>query len=175
MRFFLIGYMGCGKSRWGKLIANHYNYKFIDLDTLIEEREGLTIPEIFAKCNEEGFREKERQALLAVKDYNNVIIATGGGAPCFYDNISKMNNLGETIYIKVSPELLCERLLNSKTERPLVKGLSKFELLQYIENHLELRKAYYEQAKYQIVSGELKLEDFIKLVDSIIKYQGQNN
>ncbi len=160
--------MGCGKSRWGKMIASHYGLHFIDLDRHIEEREGMTIPEIFAEFKEEGFREKECAALQSISNYEDVIVATGGGAPCFKNNMQIMNKLGETLYIEGTPELLRERIASSKTERPLVKNLSHEELLVYIQNHLESRKAFYEQAKHKIISGDLKLDDFILLLDAVI-------
>ena len=175
MRIFLVGYMGCGKSRWGKLIAEHYGFKFIDLDTHIEEREGMTVPEIFAEYKEEGFREREYAALNSISEIDNVIIATGGGAPCFHNNMQSMNQLGETIYIECTPELLRERITNSKTERPLVKSLSWDELLKYIGEHLNERISFYDQAKYKIVSGKLELNDFIRLLDTVINPLSQQD
>ena len=169
MRIFLIGYMGCGKSRWGRRIAKHYGFRFTDLDTLIEQRENASIPEIFDQLGESGFREREHEALNSISAEENIIIATGGGAPCFNNNMENMNHIGETIYIEASPELLRERITNSKTERPLVKNLSQEELLNYINRHIQNRLPFYQQAKYKIVSGDLELEDFVKLLDPIIK------
>jgi len=168
MRIFLIGYMGCGKSRWGKMIADYYAYNFVDLDSLIEERENLSIPEIFAKFNESGFRKRENEALYSISDLENTIISTGGGAPCFNNNMEIMNSLGATLYIEASPELLRERITESKTERPLVKNLSQDDLLEYIKRHLQNRLPFYHQAKHKIVSGNLELPDFIKLLEPII-------
>jgi shikimate kinase len=165
--------MGCGKSRWGKMIANHYGFRFIDLDTHIEEREGMTIPEIFAKFEEKGFREREYAALQSIAEFDQVIVATGGGAPCFNNNMEQMNKMGETLYIEGSPELLRERITSSKTERPLVKNFSHDELLEYITKHLDSRKGFYEQAKYKIISGDLELESFIQLLDPIINSLNQ--
>jgi len=160
--------MGCGKSRWGKMIADHYAYNFVDLDSLIEEREGLSIPEIFAKYNESGFREREHEALLSIAELENTIISTGGGAPCFNNNMEIMNSLGATLYIEASPELLRDRITDSNTERPLVKNLSQNDLLEYIKRHLQNRLPFYHQAKYKIVSGNIELPDFIGLLEPII-------
>jgi len=168
MRIFLIGYMGCGKSRWGKIIAEHYNFRFVDLDTLIEEREDTTIPKIFEKYGESGFRLREHNALKSISDERNIIIATGGGAPCFHNNMEKMNELGATLFIEGSPELLRERIISSKTERPLVKNLSHEALLSYIKRHLQNRKPFYQQSKYKLVSGDLELEDFTQILDPVI-------
>ncbi|GAB7088602.1 shikimate kinase [Marinifilum fragile] len=173
MRIFLVGYMGSGKSRWGKMIANHYGLRFIDLDTHIEELEGMTIPEIFAKYKEEGFREREKSALQSIAEIDNLIIATGGGAPCYENNMQEMNSLGDTLYIEGTPELLRDRITNSKTERPLVKNFTQEELLEYIQNHLNSRKPFYEQAKYKIETGDLQLENFIQILDPIINSLNQ--
>lgn len=168
MRIFLIGYMGSGKSRWGKLIAKHYGFRFIDLDIHIEEREKATIPEIFNEHEESGFRLKEQEALTSIQDIDNVIIATGGGAPCFHNNMETMNNLGTTLFIDCSAELLQKRISDSDTERPLVAKLSQDELLEYIKRHLKIRMPFYKQADYKIISGNLEIEDFIALLDPII-------
>lgn len=173
MRIFLVGYMGCGKSRWGKILANHYGLRFIDLDTHIEQREGMSIPDIFAKYNELGFRKREQAALKSISEIDNLIVATGGGAPCFKDNMQQMNQFGVTVYIEGTPELLRERITNSKTERPLVKNLTQDELLDYIQSHLNTRKGFYEQAKYKIISGELELNDFTQLLNPIINSLNQ--
>jgi shikimate kinase len=168
MKIFLIGYMGCGKSRWGKQIADHYGFHFLDLDSFIEESEGKTIPEIFALQGESGFRQLEKKALQSIPVSKNIIISTGGGAPCFNNNMELMNKLGLTLYIEGSPELLCERILNSDTERPLVKNLSQQELLGYIERHLQTRKPFYLQSKLKIQTGALDLQDFTNLIDPYI-------
>ncbi len=169
MRIFLIGYMGCGKSRWGKIIAKHYGFRFIDLDTHIEEREKETIPEIFRKHEESGFRLIEHEALESIRKEENVIIATGGGAPCFHNNMEMMNNLGTTLFIECSPQLLQERISNSDNERPLVVDLSADELLNYIIRHLHNRMPFYEQAQHKLVSGNLEIESFTAIIDPIIK------
>ena len=173
MKIFLVGYMGCGKSRWGKLLAAHYGLQFVDLDTLIESQTGMDIPTIFEKYSEHGFREKEQQALYSLKDKQSMIIATGGGAACYQDNMDVMNQMGYTIYIKCSPELLRERIVNSKNERPLVKNYSFDALLTYIENHLQERLPYYEKAQSTVISGDLSIEDLIQTFDPILNSKNQ--
>lgn len=168
MRIFLVGYMGCGKSRWGKIIAEHYQYRFVDLDTLIEERENASISKLFEMHGESGFRSCESSALHSVADEENIVISTGGGAPCFHDNMNEMNRLGLTLYIEATPELLRERITNSKTERPLVKSLSHDELLKYIGKHLKSRLPFYHLAKCKLTSGNLELSDFLEVIDPFI-------
>ncbi|MDD4799660.1 MAG: shikimate kinase, partial [Proteiniphilum sp.] len=119
-RIFLIGYMGCGKSTLGKRLAQSLSLTFIDLDAHIQNKYRKTISELFAEKGEEQFRMIERQALLEVAAFEDVLISTGGGAPCFFDNMEVMNRAGITIYIQAFPEELAARLRASKTVRPLL-------------------------------------------------------
>lgn len=168
MKVFLIGYMGCGKSRWGKIVAEHYGFRFVDLDRLIEERECLSVPEIFTKHGESGFREKEHEALQSISEAKNLIVATGGGAPCFNNNMEEMNRMGTTLFIECSPQLLRQRIIESETERPLVKNFSQDELLNFIVRHLQNRMPFYQQSHHKLVSGNLELDDFTTILDPII-------
>jgi shikimate kinase len=150
MRIYLIGYMGSGKSTVGRKLAEALNLQFIDLDNFIEERNFKTIPEIFAAVGEEGFRKVEQSALHEVSEFENVVVATGGGAPCFFDNMELIKRTGISIYLNGTPRILAERLMNSKTERPLIKGKSKAELIQFIDDTLHKRNHWYKQADYEI-------------------------
>ncbi len=130
---------------------------FVDLDKYIEERYFKSVPAIFAEEGEKGFREKERAALLEVSQFENVVIGTGGGAPCFFDNMEVMNNNGVTVYIAPDIEVLASRLIKSKTERPLIAGKSREELILFIEGALMKRTPFYERAKV-IIRGENNLD-----------------
>jgi len=164
MHVFLIGYMGCGKSYWGRLLADSLNYNFIDLDDLIEKREGLSIPEIFEQFGEESFRHREQSALESVKDLNqDSVISTGGGAPCFSDNMDKMNDMGKTLYLKASPLILKQNILKSKGERPIVKAIQESELEAYITEHIKQRIPFYQQAQISINVEGLELEVLSRL------------
>lgn len=156
MRIYLIGFMGCGKSTLGRKMAELMNLNFIDLDKYIEERNFKTIPLIFAEEGEQGFREKEKYALEEVSQFENVIIGTGGGTPCFFDNMELMNRTGITIYISPDTETLANRISHSRTERPLVAGKSREELIFFIEQTLEKRNPFYHRSKI-ILSGENNL------------------
>lgn len=146
MRIYLIGYMGSGKSTVGKGLAASLNLSFIDMDDYIEERNHKTIPAIFAEDGEETFRKLEQKALQELSSFENVVIATGGGAPCFFNNIDLIKQTGKSLYLKGSPRILAERLRNSKIERPLIKGKSEEELVAFIDDTLSKREHWYKQA-----------------------------
>jgi len=164
MRIYLIGYMGCGKSTLGRKLSKHLDVQFIDMDHYIEERNCKTIPQIFAEEGEAEFRNKERKALKELSEFTNIVIATGGGAPCFFDNIHVMNSTGKTIYLNIDPKILADRLLKSKTERPLIKGKSREELVRFIDETLNKRNEFYMQAKYQITQPDIDLNEVKKLI-----------
>ena len=138
--------MGSGKSTLGNILAREMGLTFIDLDKYIEERNCKTVPQLFTEFGEPGFREKERKALEEISEFTDVIIATGGGAPCFYDNMELMNRTGITVFLDIHPSVLAERLLKSKTERPLIQGKSRTELIRFIDESLKKRMPFYSKA-----------------------------
>lgn len=158
MRIYLIGYMGCGKSTLGRRLSDFLGLQFVDMDHYIEMRNHKTIPQIFAEEGESEFRLKERKALDELSEFTDTVIATGGGAPCFFDNIDLMNKTGKTIYLNIDPSILAERLLKSKTERPLIKGKSKEQLVAFIDETLKKRNHYYKQAAIEITQPDIDLE-----------------
>ena len=161
---FLIGYMGCGKSFWGKAIADSLAYDFIDLDELIEKREGLSIPEIFEQLGETTFRERERLALESLSELKMpAVISTGGGTPCFQNNMDRMNAMGETLFLMASPAVLKQNILKSSSVRPIVQTIPENELEDYIANHLEERLPFYQQAHLSVNVDGLNLEDLKQL------------
>lgn len=164
MKIFLVGFMGCGKTSVGKKLAKKINYTFIDLDKAIEERSQKTIPQIFKENGEDSFRQYETQILKELIIKENTIISTGGGAPCFYDNMEMMNQYGSTIYLKMNVSTLVNRLMKAKTQRPLIKGKSEKELAEYITDTLNYREKFYLKAKYIIEARNLKVEEIINLI-----------
>lgn len=145
---FLIGYMGSGKTTTGKLLAKKLNLQFIDTDMFIENRYCKSISAIFEEKGETGFREIERRILLEILDFENVVVSTGGGTPCFFDNMDLMNQSGITVYLKASVDELAERLKNGKQKRPLVKGKDLEEIKTCIAANLEKREHFYNQAAF---------------------------
>ena len=157
--------MGSGKSHLGRKFSKHLGVQFIDMDHYIEERNHKTIPQIFAEEGETEFRKKERKALEELSEFTDIVIATGGGAPCFFDNIDLMNKTGKTIYLNIDPKILAERLMKSKTERPLIKGKSKTELIDFIDTTLKKRHSFYSQAKFQITHPDINVVELEKMID----------
>jgi len=127
-RIFLIGYMGAGKTTVGKALSKELGIPFYDLDWYIESR----------------------NMLHEVGEFENVIISCGGGTPCFFDNIDYMNQQGQVVYLKATPEVLYKHLLMAKVERPLLKGKSSDELIAYIREHLLEREPSYSKARYTL-------------------------
>ena len=146
-RVFLVGYMGVGKTTIGKRLSKKLGLQFIDLDKYIESRYRKTIKDIFAVKGELKFRIIEREMLREVATFQNVLIAAGGGTPCFYDNMDVMNHQGVTVYIKATVEQLVSRLLASKSVRPIIENKSPEELAEFVTTHLAERERYYRKAK----------------------------
>jgi shikimate kinase len=165
MKIFLIGYMGSGKSTVGKKLAKLLNYDFLDHDELIEKAVGKSVYEIFNEDGEDRFREMEHNMLISLMSKDNVVISTGGGTPCHYNNMELMNENGLTIYLKMSANTLVSRLRSAKTDRPLVSGKSAEELYGFIISHLENREPFYAEAQYKVKAKDLninELADFIR-------------
>ncbi|MCM1336774.1 MAG: shikimate kinase [Candidatus Amulumruptor caecigallinarius] len=153
---FLIGYMGSGKSTLGRALAARLGLQFIDLDQYIEGRYHTKIRDIFAAKGEEGFRDMERRMLAEVSAFEDVIVACGGGTPCFYDNMEVMNSSGLTVLLDASVECLHRRLLQGRTNRPLIATLTDDELRDFIITALEARRPHYSRAAIAFASDLLE-------------------
>jgi shikimate kinase len=144
---FLIGFMGSGKTHWGRVWAEQYDIPFYDLDTLIEEKENKTVTKIFEQQGERYFRERETEFLKIFSAKDNFILACGGGAPCFNNNMKLMNESGHTIYLSAKPQYIYDHVIAEKDKRPLLKNINPAELLFFIEQKIKERQPFYEQAK----------------------------
>jgi shikimate kinase len=152
---FLIGFMGSGKTYWGKIWAAKNGLHFYDLDEMIEAREGKTIAAIFEKDGEDYFRKLETVYLKSFSEKGNCIIACGGGAACFNDNMQWMNDNGTTVYLSARPQYILSRVKEEKDKRPLINKLNEAELLFFIEQKLKEREPFYNQAKIILPVAEL--------------------
>jgi shikimate kinase len=168
-RIILIGYMGSGKTTVGKALSKETGMMFYDLDWYIESRMRKTVSQIFAERGEEGFRQIEYNMLHEVAEFENVIISCGGGTPCFFDNMDYLNQQGDVVYLKATPETLYKHLMMAKVERPLLKDKSPEELIAYITEHLKERSPFYEKARYSLDVNVLDNYDKIAISVERIK------
>jgi len=162
---YIIGFMGSGKTTAGKKLASYLGWSFIDLDMKIEEHTGKTIPEIFSDSGEEYFRNIESGLLKSLDYQSNTVISTGGGTPCYSDNMDYMLNTGLTLYLKLTPGQLKSRLSESKGERPLIKDLDVHKLQSFIEKKLADREKWYNRS--DIITEGIDLD--INLLSSLVK------
>ena len=149
-RIFLIGFMGSGKSTLCGKLARKIGYECADMDELIMETSGMSIPGIFQEHGESVFRKWEKDILMELCQKEKIVVSTGGGAPCHDGLMDLMNSSGTTVYIQVTPATLLQRLVKSKTERPLLKDKTTGELRAYIESLLAEREPYYLMARLKV-------------------------
>ncbi len=167
IRIFLTGYMGAGKTTLGKAFARELDIPFVDLDWYIEERFHKSIGELFSLRGEASFRDLERSMLHEVAEFDDVIVSTGGGTPCFYDNMDYMNKKGKTVFLDVHPDILFQRLHVAKQQRPILQNKTDEELHEFIRTALEKRLPYYTQALFHFDGG--RLESRLEITESVQK------
>jgi shikimate kinase len=164
---------GSGKSTLGKKLAKKMNYAFLDLDERIEQVEGKPVRDIFSQHGEAYFRQLESNTVKATENENNIVVATGGGTPCFYNNIAVMNQLGVSIFLDIPIETLIHRLTTGKSEtqvRPLFAGKSKIELINTLQEMWQKREPFYRQATLAVSFKEAKPEKVIAHLAKIKPY-----
>jgi shikimate kinase len=146
-KVYIIGFMGSGKTTTGMKLARLLGWHFTDLDKSIEEHTGLTIPEIFSLHGETWFRTVEYEMLRSLQSERDGVISTGGGTPCYEDNMDYMLETGLTLYLKLTPGQLKSRLYGTSDERPLLKDFDNEGLLTFIEEKLAIREKWYNRAE----------------------------
>ncbi len=156
MRIYLLGFMGSGKTTFGKKLAASTQFSFIDTDAYFEKEYQITIEDFFKTHTENEFRQLETKLLKQTKNFNNVIIALGGGTPCFYDNMDWLLEHGICVYLKLSATALKNRLMKSKKKRPLLNDISEDELLKNIKEIVEKREIFYQRAHIVIDANNIK-------------------
>ena len=166
--FFLTGFMGSGKTHWGRIWADKNNLSFFDLDHEIEEETGLKINQIFEEYGEDEFRKIEKDHLRKFEDRNDFVLSCGGGTPCFYENQTWMKSKGKVIYLKANPAYLLKRVMNEVDHRPILKKTNPSELLFFIEKKLKERSASYEEA--DLILDAENLDD--DSLDPYINFKG---
>lgn len=162
---FLIGFMGSGKTTWGRKLATKTGRAFIDLDEVIVHKIGMPIAEYFSQHGEAVFRQVESQTLKDLFLSEPTVVSTGGGTPCYFDNIAWMNKVGITVYFRLPPKALWDRLIQTDiASRPALKGLSGEELLADITSKLADRTPYYQQATHVVNQLSLQLDELADLI-----------
>jgi len=165
LRYFIIGYKNSGKTSIGKKLAKRLKMDFIDLDDVIEKREGKSIPELYSELGDDVFRVKEWEALKEVVKKDNLVIALGGGAPCHCDNMSLIEKLGEAIYIQLDNDTLVSRLKKATQDRPIVLNKTDDELRLYVKDIKDRCEHYYLRAKYCIDGKNLSVDKILRAID----------
>ncbi|HOW24915.1 MAG TPA: shikimate kinase [Bacteroidales bacterium] len=161
MRIFLVGYMGSGKTRTGKLLARAMHYEFMDIDELFEQRYRISIQDFFRKYDEQLFRKLEHQLLSETILRDQVVYSMGGGTPCFYDNMDMLNRFGLTVYIRMPALALFRRLQESKKKRPLLFKMASDDLLEHIQSQLSARELFYSKAALIINGINLDINELV--------------
>lgn len=163
-RIILIGYMGTGKSTIGKKLSEELGLPFFDTDTIIEKNQKMTVYQLFETIGEDNFRELEKKVIHEMQNHQSFVLATGGGLPCYNDNIQFLNELGLTIYIKNSTEELVKRLIIDKDNRPLLKNKNEEELYNFVKSNLEVREQFYNQSKVVLTSNNHDLQSLKEII-----------
>lgn len=168
-RILLIGFMAAGKTTLGKALARDLGLQFIDLDHYIESRYHRSVSQLFTERGEEAFRQIERSMLHEVAEFEDVVISTGGGTPCFFDNMDYMNAQGITVFLEASVDVIQTRLTISRIQRPLVANKGAEELRQYITEMLDRRAPYYTRAHHTFYAN--RLEDVCQVEESVKQFK----
>jgi len=140
--------MGSGKSSLGRHLSRLLGTAYTDLDDVFEERYHIKIYDFFEKYGEENFRKIEKDILIETTLTDNLVVSTGGGTPCFFDNMEFITKNGVSVYLRMTSRELASRLKNVKKKRPLLKELSPEGLEEWISAQLLSREPFYLRANY---------------------------
>jgi len=164
-RIYLIGFMGAGKTTVGRRLAAAIGYRFIDLDDYFEERYKIDIHTFFDKYGEQLFRSLEHERLMKTFDMKNVVVATGGGTPCYFDSMGKINKNGTSIYLEMTPAAIASRLADAVRKRPLVEGKSGEDMVGYVDEKLAERLEFYKKANLTVDGRDVDIKELIKILE----------
>jgi shikimate kinase len=161
-KIVLVGYMGAGKTQLGKALAASLNIRFINSDSEIEHQTGMSIGQIFEQYGEDYFRNLEKEYLKSFDMKDPFVLATGGGTPCYNEQMTVLNSLGTTVYLLCSNDTLFSRLKLERDHRPLIAGLSDDELRESIEYRMNQREKFYQLAKINLSEKDQNVEALIR-------------
>jgi shikimate kinase len=160
--------MGSGKTTVGRKLSGHMGISFLDMDTEIEKEQGMTINQVFDTKGEEFFRVLEREQLFKLFEMDNLVVSTGGGVPCFNDNLDLINENGVSVYLKLTPELLASRLRFSGKTRPLINNIPEGDLLNFVYQQLEEREKWYNKATLVYNAMNMNISELAEKIGSFL-------
>ena len=164
-RIYIVGYMGAGKTTAARRLAQRMGWEVVDTDALFEEKYKISVNDFFNKYDEPLYRKLESEVLKSTESLENVVISTGGGTACYFDNMEWMNQHGLTVFLRISQKAVVDRLLHAKRKRPLAEGKSEAELTEFVQQHYTSRLPYYEQAQITVKAEDLDLEGLVRLIE----------
>ena len=171
-RIYLVGYMGAGKTTAARRLANRLGWNVADTDDMFEAKYHISVCDFFHKYDEPLYRKLESEVLKSTESLENVVISTGGGTACYFDNMEWMNQHGLTIFMRISTEAVVNRLMNAKRKRPLAEGKSEEELTAFVSQHYASRIPFYEQARLTAKSENLDLDGLIGQIRALGVFEG---
>lgn len=164
-RIYLVGYMGAGKTTAAKRLANRLGWEVADTDDLFEEKYRISVDDFFQKYDEPLYRKLESEILKSTESRDHIVISTGGGTACYFDNMDWMNQHGLTIFMRISPAAAVDRVLHSRHKRPLARGKTEAELMEFVSQHYAARLPFYERAQITVKSEDFDLEGLMELIE----------
>ncbi len=160
--------MGAGKTTAARRLAQRMGWEVVDTDALFEEKYKISVNDFFNKYDEPLYRKLESEVLKATESLDHVVVSTGGGTACFFDNMDWMNQHGLTVFLRISPQAAVDRVIHSRHKRPLVEGKSEEELTEFVNQHYASRLPFYEQARITAKSEDFDIESLMKAIKDIL-------
>jgi shikimate kinase len=167
-RIYIVGYMGAGKTTAARRLAQRMGWEVVDTDALFEEKYKISVNDFFNKYDEPLYRKLESEVLKATESLDHVVVSTGGGTACFFDNMDWMNQHGLTVFLRISPQAAVDRVIHSRHKRPLVEGKSEEELTEFVSRHYASRLPFYEQARITAKSEDFDIERLMEAIKDIL-------
>ena len=166
-KIYLVGYMGAGKTTAARRLAQRLGWEVADTDDLFEAKYKISVCDFFNKYDEPLYRKLESEVLKETEKLENVVISTGGGTACYFDNMDWMNQHGLTVFLRISQKAVVDRLVHAKRKRPLAEGKSEEELVAFVEQHYTGRLPFYEQARITVKAEDLDLDSLMKQIEEL--------
>ncbi len=166
-RIYIVGYMGAGKTTTARRLAQRMGWEVVDTDALFEEKYKISVHDFFNKYDEPLYRKLEAEVLKETEKLERVVVSTGGGTACYFDNMEWMNGHGTTVFLRISEKAVVDRLLHAKRKRPLAAGKSEVELKAFVSRHYAERLPYYEKAQITVKAEDLDLEGLASRIQEL--------